>query len=60
MPEPITRDGILDALRDMPPDATIDHAVERRLFLARVEAGLAELDADEAIAHDEAKRPLRL
>ena len=60
MPEPITRDGILDALRDMPPDATIDDAIERLVFLARVEAGLNELDAGEGVPHEEAKRRLQL
>ncbi len=42
MPEPITRDGIIDALRDMPEKATIDDAIERLVFLARIEAGLKE------------------
>ena len=44
MPDPITRDGSIDALREMPPDATIDDAIERLVFLARIEAGLQDLD----------------
>ena len=45
MPEQLTRDRILDALREMPPDATIDDAIERLVFLAKIEAGVNELDA---------------
>lgn len=60
MPEQITRDGIIDALRDMSPDATIDDAIERLVFLAKIEAGLSELDAGKGIPHDEAKRRLGL
>lgn len=58
MPEQITRDGIIDALRDMPPSATIDDAIERLVFLAKIEAGLSELDAGKGIPHDDAKRRL--
>jgi hypothetical protein len=34
MPERSTRDGIIEALREMPADATIDHDSERLVFLA--------------------------
>ena len=57
MPEPITRDGIIEALREMPADATIDDAIERLVFLARVEAGLAELDAGEGCASRRRQTP---
>ena len=58
MAGPTTRDRILDALQDLPADATIDDAIERLVFLAKVDAGLAELDAGEGIPHDEVKRRL--
>lgn len=60
MPTRATRDRIIEALRDLPPDATIDDAIERLVFLAKIEAGLAELDAGQGIAHDEVKRRLGL
>ena len=56
MPEPITRDRIIEALRQMPPDATLDDAIERLVFLAKIEAGLAELDAGKGVSHEEARR----
>ena len=50
------KDRILQALETLPPDATFDDAIERLVFLAKIEAGLAELDAGQGIPHDEAKR----
>lgn len=55
-----TRDRILEALRDLPPDATFEDAIERLIFLAKIDAGLAELDAGRGIPHDEVKRRLHL
>ena len=56
MQQPFTRDRIIEALQAMPAEATIDDAIERLVFLARIETGLAELDRSEGIPHDEAKR----
>ena len=55
-----TRDRILGALQDLPGDATFDDAIERLVFLAKVDAGLAELDEGKGIPHEEAKRRLGL
>jgi hypothetical protein len=55
MPEPFTRDRIIEALQPMPPNATIDDAIERLVFLAKVETGLAELDGNQGVPHDQAK-----
>ena len=60
MTEPTVRERILQALEDLPPDATFDDAIERLVFLAKIDAGLAELDAGKGIPHDEAKRQLGL
>ena len=45
MPEQLTRDQIIEALREMPADATADDAIERIIFLAKIEEGLSELEA---------------
>jgi predicted transcriptional regulator len=50
------KDRILGALQDLPADASIDDAIERLVFLARIEEGLAELDAGQGVAHEEVKR----
>jgi predicted transcriptional regulator len=51
-----TKQRILEALRTLPPDATVDDAIERLVFMARVEEGLAQLDAGQGISHEEIKR----
>jgi len=55
-----TRERILEALEGLPADATFDDAIERLVFLAKIDAGLAELDAGKGIPHEEAKRRLGL
>ena len=60
MPEQTVRDRILQALEELPPDATFDDAIERIVFLAKIEQGLAELDAGKGIPHDEVKKRLGL
>ena len=54
------RDRIREAIEKLPPDATFDDAIERLVFLAKIEAGLAELDAGKGIPHAELKRRLGL
>ena len=58
MPATNSRDQMIEALRELPPDATVDDAIERLVLLAKIEAGLAELDRGEGIPHDEARRRL--
>lgn len=60
MSTPPGREQILDALRDLPEEATFDDAIERLVVLAKIEAGLAELDAGQGIPHDQVKRQLGL
>lgn len=56
MPAGPQKQRILDALADLPDDASVEDAIERLGFLAGVENGLAQLDAGEGIDHDEVKR----
>ncbi len=41
MPNQSTRDRIIDALRDLPPDSTVDDAIARLVVLEKIEKGLA-------------------
>jgi predicted transcriptional regulator len=51
-----TKERILEVLRGLPPDATVEDAIERLVFMAKVEEGLAQLDAGQGIPHEEVKR----
>jgi predicted transcriptional regulator len=58
MAPPTPRDRIPEALQDLPADATVDDAIERLVFLAKIDAGLAELDEGKGIPHEEVKQRL--
>jgi predicted transcriptional regulator len=58
--QPTTRDRILEALQGLPADATFDDAIEKLVFLAKIEAGLNELDEGQGVPHAEVKQPLGL
>jgi predicted transcriptional regulator len=60
MAEQSQRARIVQAIETLPPDATFDDAIERLVFLAKIDAGIAELDAGEGIPHREVKRRLGL
>jgi predicted transcriptional regulator len=55
-----TREQIREAIDKLPADATFEDAIERLVFLAKIETGVAELDAGKGIPHDEVKRRLGL
>jgi predicted transcriptional regulator len=47
---------VIEAVRDLPEDATVEDAMERLYFLAKVEEGLRQADAGQTVSHEEAKR----
>ncbi|HVT49875.1 MAG TPA: hypothetical protein VHD57_18950 [Vicinamibacterales bacterium] len=58
MPEVTTRERILHALEDLAPNATFDDAIERLVLLAKIDAGVAQLDAGQGVPHEAARRRL--
>jgi len=59
---PMSRDSakekVLEAIEKLPADTTLEDVIERLVILAKIERGLAELDAGQGIDHSEAKRRL--
>ena len=53
-----TKEHIIQALQALPEDASIEDAMERLLFLAKVERGIEQADAGQAITHAEVKARL--
>jgi predicted transcriptional regulator len=60
MPHESVRDQIKHVVDELPPDATFEDAIERLVFLAKIDAGLADLDAGRTVPHEEVKRRLGL
>ena len=46
----------LEAVQNLPDDATVEDAIERLCFINKVQKGLRELDSGQRVSHDEAKR----
>ena len=60
MPGSTVKERVLEAVESLPPDATIEDAMERLYFLAKIERGLAEADAGLGIPHEEVRKRLGL
>ena len=49
------KEKVLQAVQDLPDDASIEDAMERLLFLAKIEKGLQQADAGQTISHAQVK-----
>lgn len=49
---------VLDAIKELPSEASLDEIAERVEFLAAVQKGLDQLDRGDGIPHEEVKRQL--
>lgn len=54
-----TKEKALQAIQSLPADASYEDAMERLLFLAKVERGLAQADAGKTIPHEKVKQKMK-
>lgn len=52
----LTKDQMLEVIRDLPADATVDDAMERLYLREKIERGLAQADAGQKVTQEEARR----
>ena len=50
-----TKERVIQSLNDLPNDASIEDAMERLLFLAKIDRGLKQADAGQTIPHSQVK-----
>lgn len=55
MGQPNIKDRLLDAVRELPEDATVEEAMERLYFLAKVERGMRESEEGDVVDHAEVR-----
>jgi predicted transcriptional regulator len=48
------------AVENLPPDATVEEAMERLLFLAKIEQGIAQADTGKTVSHEDVRKRLGL
>ena len=46
----------LEAIRGLPEGATIEDAIERLCFIAKIEEGLRQSEAGKVVVHEEVKK----
>jgi hypothetical protein len=51
MTQVATRDAVVESLRTLPPNASLDDIIERVLLVGKIKTGLAQSDARDLIAH---------
>lgn len=56
MPTETEKERALEAIRTLPESATIDEAIERLCFIAKIEEGLRQSDAGQVVRHEEVKK----
>jgi predicted transcriptional regulator len=52
------KEMVLDAIRNLPDDASVRDIADRLEFLAAIQSGLDQLDRGEGIPHEEVKKQL--
>jgi predicted transcriptional regulator len=56
MAESSVKDRVIEAVRELPDDATVEDAMERLYVLAKIQKGLKQAEAAQTVSHEEAKR----
>jgi predicted transcriptional regulator len=49
------KEKVLQSVQSLPDDASIEDAMERLLFLAKVQRGLQQADAGQTVPHNQVK-----
>jgi len=53
-----TKEKVINAVRDLPDDASIEDVMERLLFLAKIEKGIQQADAGQTISNEQLKEKM--
>ncbi len=51
-----TKEQMIKAIQDLPPDATVEDAMERLYLLHKIQRGLGQADAGQKISQEEARQ----
>ena len=58
MAQQSAKQRVIEAVQALPADATIEDAMERLYFLAKIHRGLEQAEAGDTLTHQEAKERL--
>ena len=54
--ETTEKDRAIEALKTLPEQATLEDAIERLCFIAKIEEGLRQSEVGKLVSHDEVKK----
>ena len=60
MAHPSTKNRLHETAEQLPDDASVEDAMERLYFLAKIERGLEQANAGKTVSHEEVGRRLGL
>ncbi len=60
MAQASAKDLLKEAVDQLPPDASVEDAMERLYFLSKIERGLDDANAGKTLSHEEVGRRLAL
>ena len=52
------KEKVMKAVQGLPDDAPVEDAMERLLFLAKIERGLEQVNAGETVSHDQVRKKM--
>jgi predicted transcriptional regulator len=55
----MTKDKVLEAVREMPQEFDLEELIERLIFIDKVEKGIKQLDEGKTVSHDQAKNIIK-
>jgi len=55
---PTTRERVMEVIKNLPAETSVEEAMERLYFLADIEEGLRQVEQGQVISHEEAKKRL--
>ena len=55
---PTTRERVMDVIKTLPAETSVEEAMERLYFLADIEEGLRQVEQGQVLSHEDAKRRL--
>jgi predicted transcriptional regulator len=53
-----TKQKVLEAVRSLPDNATVEDAMQRLLLLAKIERGIQQADAGQILTHGQVKEKM--
>jgi predicted transcriptional regulator len=53
-----TKEKVIRAVKELPDDASIEDAMERLLFIAKIEKGIQEADSGKTLSHEQVKEKM--